>query len=76
MTQNFTPDDVLLANSGELPDELCNLLKINLQEDTELEDFATSLQQIESGMNRLIPETDENLVQSILHRVQAIPKKA
>jgi len=72
MTQNFTPNDVLLANSGELPGELRNLLKINLQEDSELEAFASSLQQIESGMNCLIPETDEQQVQNILRRVQAI----
>ena len=72
MTQNFTPDDVLLANSGELPGEICNLLNINLQEDSQLENFASALQQIESGMNQLIPETDEQQVQSILRRVQAI----
>lgn len=76
MTQNFTPDDVLLANSGELSGELKDLLKINLQEDAELEDFASSLQQIESGMHKLIPATDEKLVQNILQRIQEIQKQA
>lgn len=75
MTQNFTPDDVLLANSGELAEELQSLLKISLQEDSGLDQFSSSLQLIEQEMNHLIPATDEVQVQKILQRVQFIAKK-
>ena len=75
MTLNFTPNDVLLNHSGELPGEVDSLLKICVQEDPELEDFSLSLLEIESGLNRMIPETDEIQVQLILSKVAALNKK-
>lgn len=75
MIQNFTPNDVLLANSGELPKELSSLLQLSLHEDAGLQEFSDSLALIEAEMEKLIPPTDENLVQRILGRVQSLQKK-
>jgi len=69
MIQNFTPNDVLLANSGELPKELCSLLQLSLHEDAGLQEFSDSLGLIEAEMEKLIPPTDEKLVQRILSRL-------
>jgi len=75
MTQNFTPNDVLLANSGELPDELRSLLQLSLLESAELSEFSIGLKKVESGMEQLIPETDEKQVQTILDRIRSGEKK-
>jgi hypothetical protein len=75
MIQNFTPNDVLLANSGELPQELSSLLQLSLHEDASLQKFSEDLQLIESEMEQLIPETDEKQVQAILHRIRSGEKK-
>ena len=75
MIQNFTPNDVLLANSGELPQELSSLLQLSMHEDASLQEFSDSLGLIEAEMEKLIPPTDENLVQRILGRVQSLQKK-
>ena len=71
MIQNFTPNDVLLANSGELPQELSSLLQLSLHEDASLQKFSEDLQLIESEMEQLIPETDEKQVQTILDRIRS-----
>ena len=70
MIQNFTPNDVLLANSGELSKELSSLLQLSLQEDSSLQKFSEDLQLIESEMEHLVPETDEKQIQAILHRIR------
>jgi len=75
MIQNFTPNDVLLANSGELPQELSSLLQLSLHEDASLQKFSEDLQLIESEMEQLIPETDEKQVQAILDRIRSGEKK-
>ena len=75
MIQNFTPNDVLLANSGELPQELSSLLQLSLHEDASLQKFSEDLQLIESEMEQLIPETDEKQVQAILERIRSGEKK-
>ena len=75
MIQNFTPNDVLLANSGELPQELSSLLQLSLHEDASLQKFSEDLQLIESEMEQLIPETDEKEVQAILDRIRSGEKK-
>ena len=75
MIQNFTPNDVLLANSGELPQELSSLLQLSLHEDASLQKFSEDLQLIESEMEHLIPETDEKQVQAILDRIRSGEKK-
>jgi hypothetical protein len=75
MIQNFTPNDVLLANSGELPKELSNLLQLSLCDDPDLQEFSDSLRLIEGEMKFLIPPTDEQQVQSILSRVRSLQKK-
>ena len=74
MIQDFTPNDVLLANSNELSDELQSLLTIRLHENTELDEFSSALRQIEQEMEKMIPSTDERQVQLIMQRVQAIAK--
>jgi hypothetical protein len=74
MIQNFTPNDVLLANSNELSDELQSLLTICLHENKELDEFSSALRQIEQEMEKMIPSTDERQVQLIMQRVQAIKK--
>jgi hypothetical protein len=71
MIQNFTPNDVLLANSGELSKELSSLLQLSLQEDSSLQKFSEDLQLIESEMEHLVPETDEKQIQAILHRIRS-----
>ena len=75
MIQNFTPNDVLLENSGELSKELSSLLQLSLQEDARLQTFSEDLQLIESEMEQLIPETDEKQVQAILDRIRSGEKK-
>ncbi len=75
MIQNFTPNDVLLANSGELSKELSSLLQLSLHEDASLQKFSEDLQLIESEMEQLIPETDEKQVQAILDRIRSGEKK-
>ena len=75
MIQNFTPNDVLLSNSGELSKELSSLLQLSLHEDARLQKFSEDLQLIESEMEHLIPETDEKQVQAILDRIRSGEKK-
>ena len=75
MIQNFTPNDVLLANSGELPKELCSLLKVSLHEDACLQEFSDSLGLMETEMEKLIPPTDEGQVLAILSKVTYLQKK-
>ena len=75
MIQNFTPNDVLLENSGELPQELSSLLRLSLHEDASLQKFSEDLQLIESEMEQLIPATDEKQVQAILDRIRSGEKK-
>ena len=75
MIQNFTPNDVLLANTGELPQELSSLLQLSLHEDAGLQKFSEDLQLIESEMEHLIPKTDEKQVQAILDRIRSGEKK-
>ena len=75
MIQNFTPNDVLLANSGELPQELSSLLQLSLHDDAGLQEFSDSLGLIEKEMEKLIPPTDENQIEAILNRVQMLRKK-
>jgi hypothetical protein len=69
MIQNFTPNDILLANSGELPSELCSLLQLNLYEDDALQEFSDSLNLVESEFEKVMPMVDENLVQRIMSRL-------
>jgi hypothetical protein len=72
MIQNFTPNDVLLATTGELSEELQSLLSISLHENPELDAFSSALLKIEQDMEEMIPATDEWQVRLILQRIQAI----
>lgn len=74
MIQNFTPNDVLLATTGELSEELQSLLKVSLHEDADLDAFSSALHMIEQEMDNLIPATDEDQVQKIIQRVRAMKK--
>lgn len=72
MTQNFTPNDVLLSKSGELSSELNSLLKLSISEDPSLEEFSQDVELIEREINRTLRDPGEAMVMRIMAQVNSL----
>jgi len=66
MIQTFTPNDVLKNQSGELSREESVLLQTLMSEQSELGEFAQTLELLEEQMPKLIHNPGEPLVQRIM----------
>jgi hypothetical protein len=76
MIQNFTPNDLLKAKTGELTTEENILLDSAVAESIELSEFAEVLDLIEEEMPKLIQDPGEFYVQRIMARIrQEMPAK-
>jgi len=76
MIQNFTPNDLLKAKTGELTTEETILLDSAVAESIELSEFAETLDLLEEEMPKLIQDPGESNVQRIMERIrQEMPAK-
>ena len=66
MIQNFTPNDVLKFQSGELSETEQNLFQLARLEDAGVSDFAEIVMQLESQMASLISAPSEKPYQNIM----------
>jgi hypothetical protein len=66
MTNTSTPNDVLKAQSGELPAEEKVFLENQIPESAELEAFQDSAAALETELNELLEEPGEKPLQNIM----------
>lgn len=69
MIQNFTPNDLLKAKTGELTTEETILLNSAVVESIELSEFAETLDLLEEEMPKLIQDPGESNVLRIMARI-------
>lgn len=72
MIQTFTPNDILLAHSGEFQKEESQLLQINITESEVLSDFESALELIENLTPQILSEPSNLPLKGIMEFVENV----
>jgi hypothetical protein len=70
MIKTFTPNDVLKAQSGELPAEEKAALDATLSESDDLESFSEAAEELKSEMKSILSEPGDQPLKNIMAFVQ------
>ncbi len=72
MIQTFTPNDILLAHSGEFQKEESQLLQINITESDVLSDFESTLELLENLIPQMVSEPSPLALKGIMDFVEKV----